>query len=65
MVATQETALEESEKDSDIVGRAIFTIVPSRDAMNVARDIAIMRGIYPFCTFTDKKAIFVLCYSSI
>mgnify|MGYP007011024225 CR=1 FL=1 len=42
MVATQETEPDERENTSDIVGRAIFTMVPSRDAMNVAREMAII-----------------------
>ena len=65
MVATQETELEERENDSDMVGRAIFTIVPSRAAMNVARDIAIMRGVYPRCICTDVQSIQLVRYGSI
>jgi len=38
-VATQLTVLDEMENTSDIVGSAILTMVPSRDDMNMAREI--------------------------
>ena len=39
-VETQLTVLVEISKDSDIVGRAMLTIVPSSEDMNIASDIA-------------------------
>lgn len=42
-VATQLTELEDIPKELDIVGSAIFTIVPSRDDINAARDMEKIR----------------------
>ena len=46
-VATQLTVLDEIWNDSEIVGRAILTIVPSSPAMNVASDIERIRRPKP------------------
>ncbi len=48
MVDTQLTMLVDILKTSEIVGRAMLTIVPSRDDMKVARDIEMIRSVNPF-----------------
>ena len=50
-VATQLTVLDETWNASEMVGRAILTIVPSRPDMNVAREIERTRRPNPASAF--------------
>jgi GTPase len=51
MVATQLTVLDEISKVDEMVGRAIFTIVPSREDINAAREMEIVRRVIPVSPF--------------